>query len=247
MTSPAPTPDAGGAGRRLAQLADLPVTVLRGVGDAVARDLGELEITTVFDLVTHYPRRHVDGTRMVTVDRLTPGEKATVLATVRRVNAPPSRPGRGRRGPARVELDIVDAGGRMRVVFFNQAWRARQLPAGTAALFFGPVSTYRDALQMVNPTVEVLHGAADSTEPEEDPTTGRLYPVYPLTERSGLTSQRVGRLVAEALERAGTFADPLDDVAQEPRRLEGISLPLGPQILQRVVDLLLLSLRDHPF
>ena len=101
---------------------------------------------------------------MVTIDRLVEGEKATVLATVRRVSAPPARKGRGRRAPARVELEVADAGGRLKVTFFNQAWRARQLPVGTLALFFGPVTSFRGALQMVNPTVEVLRGADESAD-----------------------------------------------------------------------------------
>ena len=213
MTRPAPTPGAGAPapGRRLQQLAELPVAVLRGVGETVARDLAELGVTTVLDLVTHYPRRYIDGTRMLTVDRLTEGERATVLATVRRVSAPPVRPGRGRRPPARVELEIVDAGGRMKVTFFNQAWRSRQLPAGTLALFFGPVTSFRGALQMVNPTVEVLRGADESATDDDGPSSGRIYAVYPLTEKAALTSARIGRLVQEALARAGTFADPLDE------------------------------------
>ena len=165
-------------------MADLPVTVLRGVGDAVAADLAELGIISVLDLVTHYPRRYIDGTRMVTIDRLAEGEKATVLATVRRVSAPPSRPGRGRRAPSRVQLDIVDGGGRMRVVFFNQSWRARQLPTGTLALFFGPVTSFRGDLQMANPTVEVLRGADESATDDDGPSSGRIYPVYPLTEKA---------------------------------------------------------------
>ena len=198
-------------GRRLQQLADLPITVLRGVGEAVARDLGELGITTVFDLVTHYPRRYIDGTRMLTVDRLVEGEKATVLATVRRVSSPAGRAGRGRRAPARVEVEVADAGGRLKVTFFNQAWRARQLPVGTLVLLFGPVSSFRDALQMVNPTAEVLRGADESATDDDGPSSGRIYPVYPLTDKATLTSARIGRLVHEALDRAGVFADPLDD------------------------------------
>ena len=54
-----------------------------------------------------------------------------MLATVRRVERPAGRAGgRGRRAPARVELEVADAGGRIKVVFFNQSWRARQLPSG---------------------------------------------------------------------------------------------------------------------
>ena len=221
MTGAAPTPEAGGTapGRRLQQLADLSVTVLRGVGDAAARDLAELGITTVFDLVTHYPRRYIDGTRMLTVDRLVEGEKATVLATVRRVNAPPVRYGRGRRAPARVELQVADSGGTLKVTFFNQAWRARQLPTGTLALFFGPVTSFRGSLQMVNPTAEVLRGADESTTADDGPSAGRIYPVYPLTEKASLTSARIGRLVHEALDRAGAFADPLSSTVRSRYRL----------------------------
>ena len=221
MTEAASTTGAGAPapGRRLQQLADLPVTVLRGVGQAVAQDLGELGITTVFDLVTHYPRRYIDGTRMLTVDRLVEGEKASVLATVRRVNSPPVHRGRGRRAPARVEVEVVDAGGRLKVTFFNQAWRARQLPVGTLVLLFGPVSSFRDALQMVNPTAEVLRGADESATDDDGPSSGRIYPVYPLTDKATLTSARIGRLVHEALDRAGAFADPLDDGVRKRHRL----------------------------
>jgi len=221
VTEAAPTTGAGAPapGRRLQQLADLPVTVLRGVGQAVARDLGELGIATVFDLVTHYPRRYIDGTRMLTVDRLAEGEKATVLATVRRVSAPPVRAGRGRRAPSRVEVEVVDAGGRLKVTFFNQAWRARQLPVGTLVLLFGPVSSFRDALQMVNPTAEVLRGADESAADDDGPSSGRIYPVYPLSDKAALTSARIGRLVHEALDRAGWFADPLDDAVRHGHRL----------------------------
>ena len=201
--------DATPAGRRLGQLADLAVTVLRGVGPGVAADLAELGIASVLDLVTHYPRRYVDGTRMVTIDQLAEGEKATVLASVTRVSAPPPARGRGRRAPARVQVDLADAGGRIGVVFFNQSWRARQLPVGALVLAFGPVTSYRDRLQMVNPTVEVLRGPDEEPTGDDGPAAGRIYPVYPLSEKAGLTSTRIGRLVHEALDRAGRFADPV--------------------------------------
>ena len=126
-------------GRKLRQLDDLPVTVLDKVGTASARELAELGIETVFDLLTYYPRRYIDGTRLAPLSELAEGERASVLATVRRVNRPPS--GRYRRGPTRVELDITDGTGGSKVVFFNQAWRAKQLPVGTLALFFGKLGT----------------------------------------------------------------------------------------------------------
>ena len=213
---PAASATAAIPGRKLRQLAELSVTVLKNIGAASARELGELGIETVLDLLTHYPRRYIDGTRLAPLRDLSEGETASVLATVRRVNRPPS--GRYRRGPTRVELDITDGTGGSKVVFFNQAWRAKQLPVGTLALFFGKIGTYRDSRQMVNPTVEVVRAAGgidDGEEPgdgsgaDDVGASGRIYPVYPLSEKADLTSTRITRFVAEALDRAGTFAEPL--------------------------------------
>ncbi|HWF23336.1 MAG TPA: ATP-dependent DNA helicase RecG [Acidimicrobiales bacterium] len=203
-------------GRKLRQLAELPVTVLDKVGAASARELAELGIETVLDLLTHYPRRYIDGTRLAPLSELAEGDTASVLATVRRVNRPPS--GRYRRGPSRVELDINDGTGGSKVVFFNQTWRAKQLPVGTLALFFGKLGSYRDSRQMVNPTVEVVRaaGGVDDVEDEsgngsgaDDDARGRIYPVYPLSEKADLTSSRITKFMAEALKRAGDFAEPL--------------------------------------
>jgi ATP-dependent DNA helicase RecG len=204
-----PTPT-GGAGRRLAQLADLPVAVLHGVGPAVEVDLEALGIGTVLDLLTHYPRRYIDGTRLVPLGEVAIGDTASVLGVVRSVRRPPGRAGRGRgRPPARVMVEVADdTGARLSAVFFNQTWRARQLPEGTLVLLFGTVGTFGGAKQMVNPMVEVLQTAAQEGR-ESEPPAGRIFPVYPLSEQSSLTSARISRLVGEALDRAGTFAEPL--------------------------------------
>ncbi len=209
--------EARSAGRRLEQLAGLPVTVLDGVGPAVARELSELGIATVFDLLVYYPRRYIDGTRLVSIaalGALGEGERASVLGVVRRVTSPPVRRGRGRIR-SRVELELDDGTGTIPVVYFNQAWRARQLPVGTLVLCFGTVSAYRGALQMASPQrTDVLDGAEDPRHDErrhadDRQEAGRIYPVYPLSERTGLTAARISRFVGEALDRAGAFADPL--------------------------------------
>jgi len=197
-------------GRRLAQLAELPVTVLKGVGTSVAADLEALGVATVLDLLTHYPRRYIDGTRLLPLRELAVGDTASVLAEVRAVRRPPARYGRGRgRSPARVELEVADPTGHLSVVFFNQTWRAGQLPVGTLALFYGKVASYRDARQMVSPAVEVLRAAGEAPDDGAAPEAGRVFPVYPLSDKSSLTSARIARLAAEALDRAGDFADPL--------------------------------------
>src|SRR4029077_11334048 len=184
---------------KLRQLAELPVSVLRGVGTNAQRELVELGIDSVLDLITHYPRqgRYIDGTRLVPIASLVSGDKASVLGRVTRVGRPSSGYGRGRRrSPAGVELEVADESGRIAVVFFNQVWRAKQLPVGTLALFFGSVGTYRGSRQLNSPTAEVLQsagrgdetgdrdtgdgdsGRSADTAGERVPSTGRVFPVY---------------------------------------------------------------------
>ena len=110
-----------------------------------------------------------------------------------------------RRAGAVVDVVVRDDTGRLTVVFFNQPWRAKQLAAGTEALFFGKVGEYRGTRQMVNPVVDV-RGRRGRRGPA---ATLRILPVYPASAKAGLTSWEIGAFVAEALERAGEFADPL--------------------------------------
>ncbi len=184
------------------------MSVLNGVGPKLEQELAALDIESVLDLITYYPRRYIDGTRLVPIADLAEGDKASVVATVSKVSAPSSGYGRGRRrSPSRVVVEIADGTGRLSVVFFNQPWRARQLPVGTLVLFFGSIGSYRGALQLTNPTAEVLRTAVD--DGGAGGQSGKVYPVYPLSEKANLTSAGISGFVGEALDRAGTFAEPL--------------------------------------
>ena len=207
--------------RRLSQLARLPVTEVSGVGPKAAEGLAQaFEVETVLDLLTHYPRRWIDRTNEARIRDLRPGDEAMVVGEVRRVSA---RRTRGRPPRSLVTVDVSDGSGHLKVTFFNQGWRERQLPAGTQCVLFGKVDTYQGAMQMTNPVVDLLGDQ-----------TGRFVPVYPQSEKVRVTSQDVGRWVAEVLERAGTFAEPLPDwvrdaheLTDRTRAFHGIHRPEG--------------------
>jgi ATP-dependent DNA helicase RecG len=179
--------------RRLAQLAKIPVTELKGVGEKKAEALALMEIETVLDLLTHYPRRYLDRTQQATIRELKVGDEAMVLATVKRVQ---SRRTRNRR--ALVEVDVFDGTSYLRCTFFNQPWRAKQLAVGREAIFFGKVEMYKGRRQMTNPVVDLVGDK-----------TGKIIPVYPQSEKAGLSTWDLEPLVSEALDRAGEFAEPL--------------------------------------
>src|SRR5207248_4463283 len=113
-----PVPVLSGVSRRLAQLAKISVTELKGVGEKKADALAQMEIATVLDLLTHYPRRYLDRTQQATIRELKVGDEAMVLAIVKRVQ---SRRTRNRR--ALVEIDVFDGTSYLKCTFFNQPWR----------------------------------------------------------------------------------------------------------------------------
>ncbi len=193
--------------RTLRQLSAIPVTRLKGVGDRKVKALAELGIESVFDLLTTYPFRYVDRSRRVDLADLAAGDEAVVLATVRDVRARRTRNGR-----ALVELVVHDGTAAMKVAFFNQAWRVRQLPSGTEALFFGKVDTFRGGRQMTNPVVDVVVGAdeADGADDRRRRTL-RIVPVYRASAKVGLSSWEIGGWVEEAIRRAGPLEDPLPE------------------------------------
>ena len=187
--------------RRLAQLAEIPVGILKGVGPKQVERLAEaFGIETVLDLLTHYPRNYIDRGNQLPIEQLVEGDEAMVVGRVRRV----SPPIRGR-GPVRTTADVADDTGQLVVTFFNQAWRARQLPPGTEVILYGKVTIFRGRRQMTNPLVDLVGDQ-----------TGRIIPIYPQSERQRLTSSDQAKWMEEVLERAGDFAEPVPaDVLDE--------------------------------
>ncbi|HTX62951.1 MAG TPA: ATP-dependent DNA helicase RecG [Acidimicrobiales bacterium] len=205
MTSPGVGSAAGQKARSLAELADIEVTRLHGLAERKAKALRELGIENVFDLLTTYPFRYIDRSRRADLADLAVGDEAVVLATVQEV-----RSRRTRNGRALVELGANDGTAGMKVVFFNQPWRARQLAFGTEALFFGKLDTFRGRRQMTNPVVDVVVGADDIGDEEiRRRRTLRIVPVYRASGKVGLSSWEIGAWVEEAIRRAGTLEDPV--------------------------------------
>jgi ATP-dependent DNA helicase RecG len=183
--------------RRLRELAELPVTRLNGVGPERAKVLAQIEITSILDLLTHYPRRYLDKTKQSTIRDLRVDDQVWVFG---RVVSSTSVPGRGR-GKARTELRVTDGSGYLRITFFNQPWRTRQLPEGSEAMFFGKVTDYRGQKQLANPEIDLLD--------EEDRL--QITAIYPQSDKLRLYSKDFRRWVAESLRRAGDLVEPLPD------------------------------------
>jgi ATP-dependent DNA helicase RecG len=193
--------EAGSSGRRLAQLAEIPVSTLEKVKPKKAEALAQWGVTSVLDLLTTYPRRYIDRTRAADVADLAVGDEAVVFAEVKKTKA-----NRNPRGRPRVEVVVSDPSGDLTLVFFNQLWREEQLSLGSQVLVWGKLTEYRGKRQMAHPIVDLVarveSGAAESRMLQ-------VIPVYPASAKAGLTSWEIGTYVKEALLRAGPLADPV--------------------------------------
>jgi len=189
----------------LPRLAEIDVDRLNGVGSRNRDALSSIGISSVLDLLTHYPRRYLDRTNQVAIGDLVEGDEAMVLATVRKTSARRTRQGR-----SLVEVDLFDGSSYLRITFFNQPWRAKQLTEGTQAVVFGKVERFRGRRQMTNPVVDLVGDR-----------TGRIVPVYPQSEKAGLMTWQIAGWVSESLRRVQSFDDPLPSVWRQALDLVG--------------------------
>ncbi|HEX2053430.1 MAG TPA: ATP-dependent DNA helicase RecG [Actinomycetota bacterium] len=173
----------------------LPVTRLRGIGESQARSLAESKfaITTVQDLLQHYPRRHLDFSESKPIEKARVGDELTILGEIRRVQN--VQPVRGRKLPFKAA--VYDGTAHIWLVFFNQNWRSRYLKVGTYVSAQGKVTSFRGVRQMNSPFVDVI------TEVGE---TIKIVPVYPAT--ADVPTNKLRAWIHDALARY-PLADPV--------------------------------------
>ena len=190
----------------------LPAVALRRPpkGGDRAEALAKLDIHTLQDLLQHYPRRHIDRSKLTTVAELQQGlddgtlpTEIAVHARVINMGKPFALAKRTTKGKKRtmVKAKIGDETGSIEVTWFNQDWVARALPAGTEAFFYGRLSYYGRKLQMTAPRIEVVRSG------KEPFNVGRIVPIYPAT--ADLSSDQLRRIMWETLKAAGEILDPL--------------------------------------
>lgn len=183
----------------MAKLSDL-VTMLKGVGEVRAKQLAQLNIFTLRDLICHFPRGYEDRTKLVPIEKLEPDVPACFRAMV--MNTP--RTSHIRKGLDLTKVQVADTTGRLNVTFFNSRFAAQQLEYGREYIFYGAVSGDFIGYSMTNPVFEA---------PESQPvTTRRILPIYPLT--AGLTNAALLRLVQQAL----AVCDPPEEILPDEVR-----------------------------
>ena len=166
-----------------------PLTVLRGVGPALAEKLKRLNLHRVEDLLFLLPLRYEDRTSLREIGSLGPGMRGLVSGEVLLAETVY----RGRRN---LLVRIDDGSGQMTLRFFYFSRRQQsQFRAGAIVTAFGDVRAGPVGYEMVHPEYRVL-GPQQSVV-----VSDTLTPIYPMTE--GVQQGRLRNLVGQALAMMG--------------------------------------------
>ncbi len=159
---------------------EAPVAVVEGVGEKMTEKLERLGIRSVGGLLQHMPRRHDDYTRLLPINRATPGEVLTLIGTVRS-----SQVQKGRGGRPFLQVVMDDGTGPLTIFFFGQPYLQHQIKKGEQLVVSGKTEQYLGHLSMNNPDWELLE--------YDNLHTRAIVPVYPLTE--GVPARTMRRIV----------------------------------------------------
>ncbi|MCW2878779.1 MAG: ATP-dependent helicase RecG [Sphaerisporangium sp.] len=179
-----------------------------------------LNITTVGELLRHYPRRYAERGELTALDALEVDEHVTVVGEVSRLMRKPMR----NRSGTWLEVEVLD--GRRNTIYLSFFGRVShviegRLKPGTRAMFSGKVGRFgrgeRAKWQLNHPEFELF----EETESSAADFAAAPVPIYPAA--GGITSWVIRRAIGVVLDTLGPLADPLPAELRSRRRLSGLA------------------------
>ena len=180
-----------------------PLTVLNGVGPALAKKLERLDVFRVEDLLFLLPLRYEDRTQLVRIGAVQTGVRCLISGDVLLAETVY----RGRRN---LLVRIGDGSGQITLRFFHFSRQQQaQFQPGVKLTCFGEARKGSAGLEMIHPEYRVLRENQDAAINET------LTPIYPATE--GIQQGRLRNLTDQAL-RIMRDSPPEELLPQSVRR-----------------------------
>jgi len=199
------------AGHTVLTLLSADVTAVPGVGASVAAKLHNLGIGTVRDLLFYFPREHRDYSKLVKIANIPFNEVTTTMGLIWETKNVPTSGGR-----TRTIATISDETGKLNVTWFNQPYLLKQLKAAQ-----GSYLVVTGVKQRFGNKIEFSVRSHELPEQGDLLNTGRLVPIYPLTE--GLHAKTLRRFTKWVVDR---YAAMVPDHLPASIRSAGQLMPL---------------------
>ena len=191
---------------------DVAAGELKNVGEVTARKLKILGIKTARDLIWNFPRKYEDFSQIVPISKLRPGA-VSIKAKIS------SARGRYvRRGMHITEAVASDESASVRLVWFNQPYRAKALKTGETYFISGNYELSRSRFAIMNPGAELASNFPLNT--------ARIVPVY--RETKNLKSAQIRKILGGLKSEIERIPESLPDFITAEHNL----MPLGQALLQ---------------
>lgn len=203
------------------KLSDLGATVenLPGVGPSTAAHFAKINIFTVSDLLSSYPRDYEDRTKTVALKDFSSGKVHTLCKVV----------GHDWFGYGRMKtlkIFITDGSASAVLIAFNRSFLEKTLPVGSVAMVTGKFDVRYGNLQSTSFEAEKISDSGELSDFQNQSFPGNgILPVYPLTE--GLSQKNFRKTVAIALKQYGKAVDdelPQDIIAERKLLNKAVAL-----------------------
>ena len=177
---------------------------LKGIiGDRTADALAAVfGMSTVEDLLRHYPRRYVVRGEFSDISSLIEGDEVTVLAEIAAVKT------RRANGRNILEVNVTDGSAVMSLTFFNQPWREKELKIGKTGMFAGKVGSFNGKRQLSHPDYQLIPDG-DDVDSALAAFAGKYLPVYPAGGK--MPSWKISQCVELVLDSLDEVEDYLPD------------------------------------
>lgn len=165
------------------------------------KGLKKLRIETVKDLLYHFPSRYDSAADISTISNLTKGGHAVVFGTISGLKTSKAF----RKKIPMAEGFLEDNSGRIKIIWFHQAYLAKMISENSFVRVEGKVSERKSQLYFSNPKVEPASNLFVQGN------TRSLYPIYP--ESRGITSNWLYHAVKKILSRGALdiLVDPIPE------------------------------------
>jgi len=149
--------------------------------------LKKLKLTTLRDLLYHFPNRYENLAEGKKINTLEKGDKALIYGTLSKLKTKKAY----RKKIPMAEGVLTDDTGKIKIVWFNQPYLAKMLSENSPVKVEGTVSERKDELYLSNPAVERVSALPITgtliNDEEIDDNAPTSFPVYP--ESRGVTSR----------------------------------------------------------
>ena len=184
------------------------VKYIKGVGPNRVKLLNKLNIYTLEDLITYFPRTYEDRSIPKNICECVNGEEALLEAVVC---------GRMQeirlRGKTMYKLAIRDESGTATAIWFNQSYLKNRFVVGEKYKFYGKINNNFGKISINSPVFE---------EEGKNSNTGKIIPIYPLTYN--LSQNTIRKIIENGLKEVeGNLKETLPEYLLKEYKLLNIN------------------------